>query len=341
MGTGLTLVTGATGFLGRRVITRLRELNQPFRAVMRPGARLTSELNEQLTGRDSRGELAECSLNDQAGLDRVLDGVDVVLHLAASKSGSAPAQIANTVVTSEHLFQSAVRARTPRVVLVSSFGVIGAGQVPTGGLLDESVPMEPHPEWRDPYSFAKHKQESLAWRYSREHGLRLVVLRPGSIFGPGQNILTSRIGVNLFGLFLHLGRGATLPLTYVQNCADAIVQAGTAPDAEGEVFCIVDDDLPTSRQLLRRYRREIARIPFVPVPSFALQQLAVLNAWYSRRTGNHLPPVFTPYKVSNMWRGLRFSNEKAKRVLKWTPRVPMADALRITFEAERHVGQSG
>jgi dihydroflavonol-4-reductase len=227
-----------------------------------------------------------------------------------------------------------VDARIRRFVLVSSFGVIGASDLRRGGLLDEHTPTEPHPEWRDPYSFAKHRQEQLAWKYRRDAGLPLVVVRPGWIFGPGQNILGARIGLSLFGLFLHLGGRSVLPLTYVDNCADAVIQAGRVSGIEGEIFCITDDSLPTSRELLLRYRREVQSIGYVPVPFPLLRQLARLNAWYSERTQGHLPPVFTPYKVSAMWAGHQYSNAKAKAMLDWTPRIPMQQALRSTFAAQ-------
>jgi hypothetical protein len=51
------------------------------------------------------------------------------------------------------------------------------------------------------------------------------------------------------------------------------------------------------------------------------------------RTADHLPAVLTPYKVAATWRPLRFSNARAKAVLGWSPRVPMAEALDRTFAA--------
>lgn len=330
---GRLLVTGATGFLGRRQVRRLLDGGWSVRALLRPGTDPASvpEWAEDLAS--GRLEVAHASFSDAGQLRSALDGIRVVLHLAASKSGSAAAQVANTVVGSEQLYQASLAAGTSRFVLVSSFGVIGASQVARGGLIDEQVPMEAQAERRDPYSFAKHRQEALAWKYHRERGLPLVVVRPGAVFGPGGSIMGPRIGLRLFGLFLHLGGGCTLPLTYVDNCADAIVQAGVVPGIEGETFCVVDDDLPTSRQVLRRYRREVAPIGFVPVPFFALRQLAGVNEWYSAKTSNHLPAVFTPYKVDAMWKGHRYSNAKAKARLQWSPRIPMDDAIGIALRA--------
>ncbi len=335
MPTGIVLVTGPKGFLGQRILRRLAETGRPVRALVRPGTDAAA-LDACLQGvSNPRVEMVEAGFGDSAALRRAFEGVDVVYHVAAVKTGSAAAQVASNVVGSESLFKTAVELHTSRFVLVSSFGVIGVSDLPRGAVVDESVPMDPHPEWRDPYSFGKNRQESLAWKYHRESGLPLVVVRPGAIFGPGQPLLNARIGVSFFGLLLHLGGGSTIPLTYVDNCADAVVQAGLVPGIEGEVFCIVDDDLPTSRQLLARYRREVQNVRFVRVPFFALRQLAHFNVWYSRRTQGHLPMVFTPYKVNAMWKGQRYSNDKAKRLLQWTPRVPMEQALDMTLAAQK------
>jgi len=331
---GKFLVTGPAGFLGQRVVRHLSEAGRAVRAVVRPGTG-PGALDACLRGvKHANVEMVEASFNDFAALRRAVDGVDVILHIAASTQGSAASQVANTVVGSDNLFRATIEAGTPRFVLVSSFGVIGASRAPRASLIDESVGIDPHPEWRDPYSFAKHRQETLAWTYQRESKLPLVVVRPGPIFGPGQPILGSRVGLKLFGLFLHLGGGSVVPLTYVDNCADAVIQAGLVPGIEGEVFCIVDDDLPTSRQLLRRYRRQVAPIRFVPVPFTALRQIARLNAGYTRRTNGHLPAVFTPYKVDAMWKGHCYSNAKAKRLLQWGPATPMEEALDVTLASQ-------
>jgi hypothetical protein len=62
--------------------------------------------------------------------------------------------------------------------------------------------------------------------------------------------------------------------------------------------------------------------------------MARLNAWYSDYTQGHLPAVLTPYKVDAMWKGHRYSNEKAKRRLGWSPRVPMCEALARTLATD-------
>jgi len=328
----MILVTGGAGFLGKEVVRLLvLQYKQNVRCLVRPST--SGHIFNELFGGTlpSSVEVFPASFNDLGSLRQALTGVDIVLHLAASLQGSIPAQVSNTVIGSENLFAACVEEKISRLVLCSSFGVIGASNVRKNAVIDESVPMEGHPELRDPYSFTKHMQEQLAWEFNREKGLPLVVVRPGVIFGPPLSILSSRIGLSLFGLFLHLGGNNRIPLTYKENCADLIIKAGIVPDIEGEVFCAVDDDLPTSRDLLLRYKKEIKRLYSVRIPYRLLRQLAKLNVWYATRTQGHLPSIFTPYKVDAMWKGHQFSNNKAKEKLKWHPRVSMREALNITY----------
>lgn len=325
-------VTGASGFLGGELVRSLVRLGADrIRCLVRPvtePARLAP-----LEALGSRVQVVPCRLDDPAGLAAALAGVSVVYHAAAAKRGSPAALVAGTVVPTEHVLRAAARVGVERAVLVSSFSVLGVADLGRGAVVDETVPLDPHPEARDAYAFAKHRQERLAWRVAAETGLPLVVIRPGFVFGPGQELLGSRIGLRFPGLFLHLGGRCAVPLTYVENCADALALAGTAPGAPGRALCVVDDDLPESRALLARYRREVEPLRAVPVPLPLLRLLARANAWYSQRTDGHLPPLLTPYKVASLWRPQRFSNRLAREVLGWTPRVPMAEALDRTFAA--------
>ena len=164
--------------------------------------------------------------------------VAVIYHLAAGAGEkSFPDAFMNSVVTTRNLLEASQQhARLRRFVLVSSFAVYTNRSHGRWRTLDESCPIEQRPELRgDAYCFAKLKQEEIVREYGERFGIPYVVVRPGSVFGPGKHAIAGRVGIDTFGLFLHLGGPNTIPLTYVDNCAEAIARAGLAPGVDGEV----------------------------------------------------------------------------------------------------------
>jgi nucleoside-diphosphate-sugar epimerase len=185
------------------------------------------------------------------------------------------------------------------------------------------------------YCYAKVKQDDLVMEYGRKHAVPYVIVRPGVVYGPGSTGISGRVGSGAFGLFLHLGGSNVIPLTYVDNCADAIVLAGIRSGMDGEVLNIVDDDLPTSRRFLRLYKRHVRSFASVPVPRAASYVLCALWERYSRWSHEQLPPVFNRYAWHAYWKGSRYTNDKAKRLLGWAPEVPTDEGLRRYFDACR------
>jgi nucleoside-diphosphate-sugar epimerase len=137
----------------------------------------------------------------------------------------------------------------------------------------------------------------------------------------------------MFGLLLHLGGANRLPFTYVSNCADALVLAATRASLASDTFNVVDDDLPTSRQIVRAYQSKVRRVRSISLPRMALGPIARLNAWVHRRTQGQIPVVFSEYDAKTIWKSLKFSNERAKSLLGWIPEIPMKAALEATFQS--------
>jgi nucleoside-diphosphate-sugar epimerase len=330
------LVTGATGFLGGALVERLLSRGErDVRCLVRPGRDLLKleGLARRFPG--AKVELFVGSLASRDAAAAALDGVGTVYHLAAAKSGPAADMFLNTVVASKHLLDAAVASgRTIKMVLVSSFAVYAVSAMPAGATVDESSPLEPHPEWRDPYTQSKLRQELLFREYQARHGFPLVVLRPGVIYGCGGVQISGRVGLDLAGVFLHLGGKNLLPLTWVESCAEAIAVAGQSEAANGETYNVVDDGLVTAKQFLSRYRREVKPLRVVPVPYGAFRLASRLFAAYSRWSRGQLPPVFTPYKTETAWKPTRFTNAKLK-ALGWHPLLPTDEGLRRAFEHYR------
>jgi len=327
------VVTGAGGFLGGALVERLlahgvREVG----VVTRPGGKRTRLDEAASRHRDARLRFIEANVIAPADARKAVEGADVVYHLAAAMKGAPADMYLNGVVGTKTLLEAiAAGKRKTRVVLVSSFGVYGVADKGRGALVNEDTPLESHPERRDVYSQVKLRQEQLARELAPKLGLDLVVLRPGVIYGPGGSAFSSRVGLNLFGVFLSLGGSNLLPLSYVDNCAEAIVVAGQAPGAAGQAYNVNDDDLPTCRDYLREYKKQVTPVRSVPVPYPVLKMLSVGVERYHRWSKGQLPAIFTPYKSATTWGGNQFDNSKIKTV-GWKQLVPTEEGMRRTFE---------
>ena len=324
------LITGAGGFLGRALTDKL--LARPdadLRFMVRSEAQADRLRALALAHPAARVDVVTGNLLARDDVARAVDGVDMVYHLAASLKGSPADIFLNTVVASNRLLD-AIAGRPRTVVMVSSLGVYGTAALRRNAVVDENTPLEPHPERRDVYSHAKWRQEKLFRERCAADGHRLVIVRPGVIYGPGGSPISARVGLNLFGVFLHLGGNNRIPLTHVENCADAIVTASEHPDAMGQAFNVIDDDLPTSRAYLRRYRRDVVAVRTVWIPYVAMQAVSRSVEWYHRYSRGQLPAVFTRYKTATLWKGTRFDNRKLKGI-GWSPRVATRDGLQASF----------
>jgi nucleoside-diphosphate-sugar epimerase len=193
-------------------------------------------------------------------------------------------------------------------------------------------PVETHPELRgDPYTFAKVKQDEVLVENCRKFDIPYVIVRPGCVYGAGDESINRRVGLGTFGIFLHLGGSNRIPFTYVDNCADAIAMTGLREGVDGEVFNVVDDDLPTSRQYLSMYRRNVRKFRSIYVPGPVSFALCCLWERYSSWSEGQLPPIFNRETWHAYWRNTRYSNAKLKRLVGWTPMVPTAEAFRQYF----------
>jgi len=339
----LVLVTGGAGFIGSAVVENLLErgfVNLRCFTRSSAGVRRLNTLAERYP--NARVEVVQGNLLSRDDCKAAADGVKVIFHLAAGRGEKfVPDAYLNSVVTTRNLLDACVEPRTlRRFVNISSFTVYTNSEKATGRNLDESCPVEVHPELRgDAYTYAKVKQDEMVAAYGKEFGIPYVLVRPGFVYGPqAKATLTNRVGVDTFGIFLHLGGSNQIPLSYVDNCAEAIVLAGVTPGVDGEVFNAVDDSLPSSRKLLRLFKTNVKQFRSIYLPKPVSYLFCYLWEAYSGWSEGQLPLAYNRKAWRTFWKKTKYSNQKLKSRVGWSQKVPTEEGLRRYFAACRTGG---
>jgi nucleoside-diphosphate-sugar epimerase/predicted dehydrogenase len=327
------LVTGATGFVGSHLVEKLVQRGVGVRALVRPTSRIGPLRSLDIDWVDG-------DLGDVEKLKKALDGTEIVYHCAATTKGTWWDYLEGTIRGTERLLTAASSVGVRRLVHISSLSVYAVSQFADHERITEDMPLEPHPEQRGHYTQSKVEAEKLVVAHAKDTGLPVTILRPGTIYGPGGKIFFPRIGYSFKNrLFLILGNGThPLPLTYVENVADAICLAGSHPEAVGQIYNIVDNEEITQREyvveLIRRLhlRALTLRVPF----SFLSVMVTLLEAGAHLTNGKYSPPL-TRYRLVSNTRHLYYDTSRATTQLQWRPAIPLSEGLQRTFEWYRSV----
>jgi NADH dehydrogenase len=235
-------ITGAGGFAGRRVLARLQALGGPVIALDRSGSLASASAPPQLAV--VRGDLTRPESYRAA-----LAGCDTVVHLAAATGRAAADLHARINVDGTAALVDACReAGVSRLLFVSS---IAAG----------------FPDLRG-YAYGRSKRD--AEDVVRRSGLRLAIVRPTMIFGPGSPVQASLERLATLPAAVVPGRGTVrVQPIEVDDVARAIVEVISLDWFDGETFEIGGRDTVTVDQLLLRMRRvrrpDAQRIVHVPL----------------------------------------------------------------------------
>jgi nucleoside-diphosphate-sugar epimerase len=328
------LVTGSNGFIGTRVVETLLEYGfNNLRCFVRPSSNMATLNKVRKSYNRANIEILRGNLLSRDDCIKASKDVFVIIHLAAGIGKSFPGCFLNSVVSTRNLLDSTLKDNSlKRFVNVSSFAVYSNMRMKRGALLDETCEVESQPEKRgEAYCYGKVKQDEMVLEYNMKYNIPYVIMRPGAVYGPGKE-LTGRVGIGTFGIFLHLGGSNKIPLTYVDNCADALVLAGIKKNVDGEIFNIVDDNLPTSRKFLMMYKKNVGYFKSIYIPYRMFYFLCFLWEKYSDWSEGQLPPYFNRKMCSANWKGNQYSNKKLKKLLEWKPKASFDEASKRYFE---------
>ncbi|MGB3533511.1 MAG: NAD(P)-dependent oxidoreductase [Microcoleaceae cyanobacterium] len=319
-------VTGASGFLGQYIVAEALRRGHQVSAVIRPKTDATrlSWYNHPNV------KLVRLDLRKPSGLTDYLQDIDNVIHLAAVKAGDFYTQFAGTVITTENLLTAMTEADVQRLTAISTFSVYDYLNASKKQVLDENSPIEKDPLNRDEYAQTKLIQEGLYRDFEREGG-QVTIIRPGMIYGRDY-LWNACLGAELGeSAWLRIGASAIMPLTYVENCAEAIVMASECEQAAGETINIVDDNLPTQNAYAAKLIEGMEKSPRTFFVSWTIMRLIARSAWlYNHlflKDKARLPGIFVPAKLHARFKPLRYSNQKAKQVLNWQPKYSLDTAF--------------
>ncbi len=325
------LITGSNGFIGSKIVELLLEYGfTNLCCFVRPFSRL--DRLKSICDRYPAGKNVQFVTGDLLSREdcvRAARDVAVVYHLAAGFDKSFAGAFMNSVLTTRNLIDAFLEHGNPkRFVNVSSFAVYSNYKLSHGDVLDETCELESQPEERyDAYGFGKLKQEEIVREYGRTRNLPFVILRPGTVYGPGKEGLSGRVGIDTFGFFVQINGSNYIPMTFVDNCADAIILAGLAEKGGNQTFNVVDDEVLTGRQYLKAYKKKVRSFRSIWVPYFIAYILCFAWEKYSRWSNEQLPPVFNRRRCSAEWKKTRFSNRRLREVIGWSPRINLKTAL--------------
>lgn len=313
------LVTGATGFIGRRVMAKLLAEGLRVRALVQPETAIPEEWEEKV-------EIIRGSIADAEAVADAVRGTGTLLHLAALVSdwGDENRFRECTVEGSRYIFDEAVKNRA-RVLLVSS--VVVYGDAIRNGVCPEETPFG---KTFGPYSRTKQAQEKLAWEYQEKKGLLLSVVRPANVYGPASGTWLHDVAPVLKrGLpCLISGGRQNAGLAYVDNVADLILLAASSDAALGRAYNACDA-LDIS---WKTYFSDLASILQAPEPRSLPWLMAKVSAGLFESLWKflglrHRPPI-THEALNLVGSDNRFPMDRAQKELGYVPRIRYAEGIR-------------
>ena len=314
------LITGGLGFIGSNLARRL----------VAEGARVTvcDALIEGYGGNPANVaeirdaiEIERADVRDAAAMDRLVEGRDVVYHLAAQVSHvmslSDPYPDIDINIKGTAVVLEACRRKNPAALVVRS-GTRGQYGPAVKLPVSEETPSDP----RGIYEISQLSAEMICRTYTRIHGIRTVPLRLTNVYGPRGQMKHSQFGVVNWFVRLAL-EGKAIPIfgsgkilrdfLYVDDCVDALVRSATEPKAVGEIIN-VGHDRPSTFLEVAEILREL-----VPGASIAFTD-------------------FSPERKAQEPGDFVSDIGKIRRLLGWEPTFSLREGLArtVAFYRERH-----
>jgi nucleoside-diphosphate-sugar epimerase len=316
------LVTGASGFIGSRAVTRLASAGVSVRALVR---------RSMAHGAENRPERVRGDVTDATSLRRAVAGCEVVFHCAWGGTTLEEQRQINVQGTRKVL-EAAAQAGVRRVVHISSMAVHG---YKFDAVLTEDAPLNFQ---SDPYGISKAEGEVAAFERGGALGVEVVALRPPLVYGPRSPIwlvgYCERVKNEQVAL-IDGGEGI-VNLVHVDDLVDAMWLAAKTPAVVGEAFLISGPQSVTWREYLGHFATMCGK-PLPPsVPLWRARHEVQWLRVYGTLT--QYPRRLQGMDLSLMTQNTAVSIDKARRLLDYAPGISLAEGMN---RCERWLRQEG
>jgi predicted dehydrogenase/nucleoside-diphosphate-sugar epimerase len=323
------LVTGATGFLGKRLVELLLQKGYSIRALARKLSNIEKLKNLNI-------EVCFGDVADVGSLKAVFEGIDYVIHAAADTSGSEEDGRLSTIQGTKNIIDLCGQFKVKKLIYISSCNVYGVADYKAGQIVTEESSLERFPRKRGAYSYSKLEAENIVRQAMKRNGVPIVCLRPGTIYGPGGEIFTPMIGFG-FGhkLFAIIGTGkSVLPLIYIDNLVEGIVEAINNDISTGKVYNLVDMERLTKKEYLNLILKTLYPKAYYFYMPYTLLYLIVFLQEVIFRTLKR-KPFLTRYRLTSSQKNVVYDSSKIRNDLGWKAVVPNRDAIDRILQYEQ------
>jgi len=318
-------LTGATGFVGLHVARVLLGRGERVVCLVRSPSRA-----REIVAAGAR--VVEGDLSQPDALDRLVTGVDVVIHVAGLVAARTEDEFlrVNRDGTAA-LARAARKGGTSRFVHVSSLAATGP-----------SAADAPVDERTSPRPVTAYGRSKLAGeRALAEEGLPHLIIRPPAVYGPGDRAFLPLFRMASLGLVPVLGNGQqVLSLVHVRDLAEALAEvARPTVAAAGQVFHAAHPEVVTQRTFVRAVGRALGRdhVRVVPLPEPVVHAILLASGAVARLRGRatQISPGKAPEFLAPAW---TCSSRAIERTIGWRARLPHASGLAETAAWYRQQG---
>ncbi len=308
------LIVGGTGFIGRRLVAALAKRGVGVRVLSRgiASARLA------LSGLPV--EVMQGSHGDRVALDRALDGIETVYHLAKATGKRWDDYVSGDIEPTRVLAEAALAHGVKRFIYTGT--IDSHDSADASDVIDSDTPLDARMPHRNLYARSKAACEALLQAMHKAQGLPLVVFRPGVVVGEGSP--PAHWGVGMFHSDTRAqlwGDGKTkLPLVLVDDVAEGLALGMTVPGIEGQTFLLTDDPLLSAREYVNELSAATAtRIAAheTPIWRFFVLDVAKEVVKHLIRHPNRRVPSYRDWNCRA--HRARYDSSKTRRVLGWKP----------------------